>query len=211
MASHKTLQNAEGVWERSDLYKEVIEYFFTKRCLHFLTIQPYPKGKKFAKWQKIGPISDHLRKCCKTFFVVREFCKDGKSHYHALVSGYDPGKICRHASVHEQPVNPTVKVRIVPEGEPYNPTVSEKIEKQHRRVMDELKQDVPHPALRECTAVYLIAIWNQQRKALERHNSNVRRTRHQQHVERVTNYMMKTFINPIEWSDYIFKREKVPD
>lgn len=76
-----------------------------KRRLYFITFQPYPKHKSYARCQNsCGPIMDFLKKFNAKYVIVREYCKSGKAHYH-MIGFFLPGQIddvkrCRFSSVH---------------------------------------------------------------------------------------------------------------
>lgn len=74
------------------------------RRLYFITVQPYPNHKSFKRCQSsCGPVKDFLKKHVHDFFIVKELCKSGLAHFHAIAL-FKPNKIkdikkCRFGSV----------------------------------------------------------------------------------------------------------------
>lgn len=73
------------------LCSKFIQYFrnqlpVKKRRLYFLTFQPHQKGKHYLKWsQSCNKLKDFIKRYVDTFVIVKELCKSGKPHFHAVI------------------------------------------------------------------------------------------------------------------------------
>lgn len=85
-------QNAEGILEAQRLtFKKqtfllkIIDYFVAnyKRPTYFVTFVPYKKGE--CKFNTIGKLHNKLRKLKCNYLLVKEYTKDNREHYHALI------------------------------------------------------------------------------------------------------------------------------
>lgn len=80
-----------GLWPTCE--RKVLLKNFLNKKVYFITLNPYKKGSRYQSYQKIGKISDWLRRHSEHHFVVREFNETKDNHYHAIVTKFDGSKM----------------------------------------------------------------------------------------------------------------------
>lgn len=178
---------------------------FKGKVLHFITMNPYKKGKRFQKLQRIGAAFDVLKKYSPHFLIVREFNPDGTSHYHALCSKLDTDKLPpKNMTFFVERVGGEVQPRSIPEPGPTGPTTL--LDQEKWQVLDPLLEELGcHHHLLNATKRLLSYIWNMQRKARAKYSRSAKASYLETHVTRVLSYMSKDFnIPPTVFHDYIY-------
>lgn len=185
----------------------------SQRICYFITLNPYKKGKSFARLQKIGPVYDRLRKKGLTdIFIVRETNPDKSKHFHALCVG--PAGLqawdTQCLKVHVQRVGGvTGKSFIQPESaftSAPEPTPEEKSEYFLERSL-QAEMSIHHH-LYDVTLNFLCKCMCKQKKAFRAYKAKVQKGRKKIRISgdlgRICTYMLKEIgTDPIIYEDYI--------
>lgn len=192
---------AEGGRAKRIVLKEPsLEYFYTQFLretgLLWVTINPYKKSKFFTKFQKIGPISDWLRKKCARFLVVQETNTDGSKHYHAIAKLLPKYKrstpVFKHANIQYDRIGNVGTVPSFNTDSMLPPLTVE--DKKTRKYKEFLTDCLYHWKVHEIAdrfARMFVCLWNKQRLAKNREKRKLKLLDHGNHLSRVLNYMAK--------------------
>ncbi len=205
--------------EQSELYKGNIQAYNHKKMasisvqfinetnIYFITINPYKKAKSFRRLQKIGPISDWLRKKAIKFYLVQESNEDGTKHYHALAKLKESHEkkplIFKNANMQVDRVGGPAGVPQVPERGMLPPKSTEdKKNDQFKFIVRMLYWELGRYTKAEFinnTATLLVHIWDEQRLARNRNKIKVKKLNKLSSVNRIINYMVKE----TTWTRYL--------
>lgn len=166
------------------MIEEILKHFSTQPRLLFITV----RGS--GRWQKIGKVSDLLKRVSSNYFIVREKDKKGDGyHFHSLVStnkDIKPNWYRKGIHIHVVPVgDKKVRLPLIPQDEE---------EMLHLKYGDTIPEGIDK--------ILIDGMLNLYSKDRIRHGRTVKNT----HLARVVTYMFKELTIPQQYTNYLYKR-----
>lgn len=199
-----------------DVIEDVIQYF-NKKTTFFITLNPYKSGRKYDRYQKLGPVSDWFRRRKIGHFIIRETNTDGSAHYH-LIADTIPSSTMKDMNIDVKEIGKDQKMILYPTPDDETADHTD----QYALIYNKVGKDFLHQwgvkklnKYHDCTVTLLHRIYLKQYKKYYMYMKSKRqRGYHRKKISSketqkttVLRYMLKTFPskdNPKLYKDYIF-------
>lgn len=190
----------------------LLKKFSLHKC-YFITLNPYKKDKRYKAYQRIGRVSDWLRRHCRSHFVVREYNHTGDCHYHAIATMFDGQKMLGMNQLTKVVGGPSKEPTILTHDDVEAKLFHEESEfdqKNSDEMFDVLRiffdvSDVP--TIYDNFKRYLFSLKDKQMKKSRYQRVKKKKKERKGHLEKVIHYMLKD--NPIlEYNDWAYSKAK---